>query len=261
MIRVHPWLNTMRNFFILLDREVKSYFYSPIAYIVLFFFLIVTGFNFYISVSLLNRGPSEVTVVEAFFNTVPFWIAYLLVFPLITMRSFAEEFKMGTIETLMTAPVRDWEVVLAKFFGTVVFYIILWLPSALYFVIFEWITKTQAAHALGAYVGSYLLLLLMGMFYLSIGCLASVLTGNQIIAAVISFCIITFLLFAGLLSFIVLSMTPVLRDAVGYFSAIEHMGTFSKGVIDSRPIAYYITMTIFMLVLTHQAFQFRRWKT
>ena len=72
----------MSKFLTLLGREVKSFFYSPIAYVVMFFFLLITGFNFYIGVSLLNRGPTEVTVIEAFFNTVLFWIAYLLIFPL-----------------------------------------------------------------------------------------------------------------------------------------------------------------------------------
>ena len=250
----------MRKFLTLLNREVKSFFYSPIAYVVLFFFLLVTGLNFYIGVSLLNRGPTEVTVIEAFFNTVLFWIAYLLLFPLITMRTFAEEFKMGTIETLMTAPVRDWQVVLAKFCGCLVFYVVLWLPSLLYFRVFELVTKSPAASAPGAYAGSYLLLLLMGMFYISIGCLASVLTRNQIIAAVISFCAIVILLFFGLLSFVVVNMTPVLKDFVGYFSAIEHMAEFSKGIIDTRPIVYYLTMTFLVLVMTHQVLQSRKWK-
>jgi ABC-2 type transport system permease protein len=250
----------MRKFLILLSREVKSYFYSPIAYVVLFFFLLLTGFNFYAGVSMLNRGPTEVTVVEAFFNTVLFWFGYVLIFPLITMRLFAEEFKLGTIETLMTAPVRDWQVVLSKFGGALVFYIILWLPSLIYFQAFEWITKAQAANAFGAYWGSYLLLFLMGMFYLSVGCLASVLTSNQIIAAVISFCAITLLFFSGLLGFIVLNITPTLRDIVGYFSAIEHMGEFSKGIIDTRPIVWYSSMTLLMLVLTHQIFQSRKWR-
>jgi ABC-2 type transport system permease protein len=250
----------MRKLLTLLSREVKSYFNSPIAYVVMCFFLLLMGFNFYAGVSLLNRGPTEVTVVEAFFNTVLFWFGYVLLFPLITMRSFAEEFKMGTIETLMTAPVRDWQVVLAKFGGAYLFYLLLWVPSLAYFAFFEWVSKAQAAHASGAYWGSYLLLILMGAFYVSIGCLASVLTRNQIIAAVISFCAITLLFFAGLLSFIVLNMTPALRDFVGYFSALEHMGEFSKGLIDSRPIVWYTSMTTLMLFFTYQVFVSRKWK-
>jgi len=250
----------MRKFFTLLNREIKSFFYSPVAYVVLFFFLILTGVNFYIGVELLNRNPGELTVVDTFFNTVLFWIGFLLIFPMITMRTFSEEFKMGTIELLMTAPVRDWQVVLSKFFACLFFYIVLWLPSPLYFVAFEWVSKSPSANAPGAYFGSYLLMLLMGMFYISIGCFASVLTRNQIIAAAISFCVITILLFAGLFSFILLSVSPGLRELFGYFSAIEHMSDFSKGIIDSRPIVWYSSMTVFMLFLTHQAFQFRKWR-
>jgi len=250
----------MTKFFTLLGREVKSFFYSPIAYVVMFFFLFLTGFSFYIGLSLLNRGPSDMTVVQAFFNTILFWIAYLLIFPLITMRTFSEEFKMGTIESLMTAPVKDWQVVISKWLGCLIFYIILWLPTAIYFLVFTWATKAEAAHAAGAYAGSYLLLLLMGMFYISVGCFASVLTKNQIIAAIISLVMILVLLFAGLLQYVMLNVSGTEREIFGYFSAIDHMESFSQGIIDSRPIVWYLTMTAFMLVLTYQVFQIRKWK-
>ena len=127
----------MRKFLVLLGREVRSYFYSPIAYIVLVFFLLISGVDFYFQVSFMNQRQLQYTVQEAFFNSVFFWFAFVLIFPLITMRLFAEEFKLGTIEPLMTAPVRDWQVVLAKFGGALVFYIILWLPTLLYFLFFQ----------------------------------------------------------------------------------------------------------------------------
>jgi len=104
------------------------------------------------------------------------------------------------------------------------------------------------------------MLLLLGMFYLSVGCLASVLTRNQIIAAVISFCAITLLFFLGLVSFIMLDISSQTRQLLGYFSAIEQMGTLSRGEIDTRPIALYLSMTIVMLGLTYQAFQTRKWR-
>src|SRR2546430_17103901 len=171
----------MRKFYTLLSREVRSYFYSPIAYVVLLFFLFVAGADFYFQLSFMNGKPVSYSVQEAFFNSVFFWFAFVLIFPLITMRLFAEEFKLGTIEPLMTAPVRDWQVVLSKFFGARMFYLILWVPPAFYFIIFQQITGQAAAHSAGAYLGSDLMLFLLGMFYLSIGCLASVLTRNQII--------------------------------------------------------------------------------
>ncbi|MDQ2824191.1 MAG: ABC transporter permease [Verrucomicrobiota bacterium] len=250
----------MRKFYTLLAREVRSYFYSPIAYIVLVFFLLVSGVDFYFQVSFMNQRQVQYSVQEAFFNSIFFWFAFVLIFPLITMRLFAEEFKLGTIEPLMTAPVHDWQVVLSKFFGALVFYIILWIPTVVYFAIFQNITHQPAANSMGAYWGAYLMLLLLGMFYLSIGCLASVLTKNQIIAAVISFCAITLLFFLGLVQFILLDVSSTTRDLLGYFSAIEHMGTFSRGVIDTRPMVLYLSLTSVMLTLTYQAFQSRKWR-
>ena len=250
----------MRKFYILLSREVVGYFYSPIAYIVLIFFLLVSGADFYFQISFMNQRIVPYSVQEAFFNSVFFWFAFVLIFPLITMRLFSEEFKLGTIEPLMTAPVRDWQVVLSKFFGALIFYLVLWVPTILYFVIFQYVTHQPAATSGGSYWGSYLMLLLLGMFYLSIGCFASALTRNQIIAAVISFCAITLLFFVGLISFILLDVSSTTRQLLGYFSAIEHMGTLSRGLIDTRPIVLYLSMTAFMLALTHQVFQSRKWR-
>jgi len=250
----------MRKFYTLLSREVRSYFYSPIAYVVLVFFLFVAGVDFYFQLSFMNGKPVGYSVQEAFFNSVFFWFAFVLIFPLITMRLFAEEFKLGTIEPLMTAPVRDWQVVLAKFFGALVFYLVLWLPTLLYFWLFQSVTHQSAANSTGAYLGAYLMLLLLGMFYLSIGCLASALTKNQIVAAVISFCVITLHFFSGLVSFILSEVSSSTRQLLGYFSAIEQMGTLSRGEIDTRPMVLYVSMTIVMLTLTYQAFQSRKWR-
>lgn len=251
----------MRKFFTLLSREVRSYFYSPIAYIVLVFFLLIVGVDFSMQITFMNSRQISYSVEEAFFNSVFFWFAFVLIFPLITMRSFAEEFKLGTIEPLMTAPVRDWQVVLAKFGGALVFYLILWIPTLLYFAIFQMVTHQSASGSVGAYAGAYLMLLLLGMFYLSIGCFASVLTKNQIIAAVISFCAITLHFFAGLISFVMENVSSVARQLLGYFSAIEQMGTLSRGEIDTRPIVLYLSMTIVMLSFTYLAFQTRKWRS
>ncbi|MDQ2868142.1 MAG: ABC transporter permease [Verrucomicrobiota bacterium] len=250
----------MRKFLTLFSREVTSYFYSPIAYIVLVFFLLVSGVDFYFQLSFMNQRALQYSVQEAFFNSIFFWFAFVLIFPLITMRLFAEEFKLGTIEPLMTAPVRDWQVVLSKYFGALFFYFVLWVPTLLYFLIFQMVTKQPAASSSGAYWGSYLMLLLLGMFYTSVGCLASVLTRNQIIAAVISFCAITLFFFLGLVSFILLNVSSEARQLLGYFSAIEQMGTLSRGEIDTRPIVLYVSMTILTLTLTYQAFQSRKWR-
>jgi ABC-2 type transport system permease protein len=104
------------------------------------------------------------------------------------------------------------------------------------------------------------MILLLGMFYLSIGCFASVLTKNQIVAAIISFAAITLLFFLGLVSFVLRDISSETQQLLGYFSAIEQMGTLSRGVIDTRPFVLYLSMTIVMLTFTYQAFQSRKWR-
>jgi ABC-2 type transport system permease protein len=249
----------MKTFLTLLGREVKSFFYSPIAYVVLFYFLLLSGFNFYSQISLMNNFPTEITVVEAFFMPALFWFPFILCFPLITMRTYSEEFRMGTIESLTTAPVTDWQVVAAKFFGVLVFYVILWAPTFASFSIFQYISGKTAANAAGAYWGAYLLLFMMGCFYIALGCLASSLTKDQINAATISFTTITLLLFIGFLPDIMNITAPAIKNSFAYVSAIQHMQDYSKGIIDSRPIVWYGSMTIFVGYLTLQVFQGRKW--
>jgi ABC-2 type transport system permease protein len=250
----------MRKFYALLIREIRGYFHSPIAYVVLVFFLFISGVNFsFFVVPYMNQRPMEASPEVLFFNWFLFWLPFVLIFPLITMRLFAEEFRLGTIEPLMTAPVRDLQVVLAKFFGAFVFYIALWIPTLFYWFILQKITHEQGPPP-GVFWGPYLMLLLLGMFYISVGCFTSVLTTNQIIAAVISFVVIALFFLIGLIQYVLLDVSSGMRDALGYFSAIEHMATYSRGIIDTRPIVFYFSMTAFMLTLTYQAFQSRKWR-
>lgn len=250
----------MRRFFTLLNREISHYFHQPLAYVVLFFFLLLTGFNFQTQLTALNRETGQTTVVEAFFNNILFWFPLILIFPLLTMRLFSEEYKMGTIETLMTAPVRDWQVVLAKFFGAFVFYATLWLPSILYFWIFQIFANRAAATAFSSYLGAYAIVLLVGLFYLAIGCLTSALTQNQIVAAIASFALICSMFFINLLSNLFPATAPLLLELTYYFSTVEHMKEFSRGLLDTRPVVFYLSMTAFTLFLTLHVFQYRRWK-
>ena len=250
----------MRRLFILLHRELSAFYYSPIAYILLFLFLILNGLSFWFAIAILNRAPSENTVVQVFFNSVFFWIAYLLVFPVITMRLFAEEFKMGTIETLMTAPVRDWEVVLSKFLASLIFYFSLWLPSLFYFLVFGWLGNRTAIGSGGQVLAPYLLLLVMGMFNVALGCLASSMTSNQIVAAMISLVLTIGYFFVTLINYVVNSSSPILREMTAYVAQLDHMDSFSRGVIDSRVLVFYPSMTLLLLAITFQIFQYRRWR-
>ncbi len=250
----------MKKFLTLFGREVALYFRSPTAYVILFFFLFLTGFNFFFVVSTMNRGATAVTLVEAFFNTPFFWFGFVLPFPLITMRLFAEEYKLGTIEALMTAPVRDIAVVASKYLSALFFYGVLWAPSLLYFFIFGWLTDQKAADSAGSYLGAYAMLLLLGMFYLAIGCLASAVTKNQVVAAIMAFAAISVMFYWGLFSFYTVSVSPVLREVTAYLSAISHMGEFSQGVFDTRPVVLYLSLTGLVLYVTFQVFQSRKWR-
>lgn len=250
----------MRRFCTLLGREISQYFHQPLAYVVMFFLLLLTGMNFHAGLTALNIAPSPTSLLETFFNSILFWFPLVIMLPLLTMRLFAEEYKLGTIESLMTAPVRDIEVVLAKFAGAFIFYVVLWAPSLLYFVVFQWQTGMTAADSISAFLGAYALLMLMGLFYLSIGCLASALTSNQIIAAIVAFALISLMFFLSLLSFLFPNVGSGLRVFTYYFSTIEHMGEFSRGTFDTRPVVFYLSMTAFTLFLTYHVFQYRRWK-
>jgi len=250
----------MRTLWYLWKREVSSAFQTPMAWVILFFLLLVTGFNFYAGISMLNNGPSEVTVVESFFNTVFFWFPFLLLFPILTMRLYSEEYRTGTVETLMTAPVRDAHVVLAKFLGVLFLYCFLWAPTVVYFVIFQLMMRVEAAGAAGAYAGSYLLLLLIGMFFLALGGLFSSMTRHQMTAAVMTFAIVSLFFMTGLLSFLSGHSGPFMQTLAVTLSPIEQMAQFSRGIIDTRPVVWYLAGTSLCLFLTLHSFQSRRWK-
>ncbi|MGF1655466.1 MAG: ABC transporter permease [Verrucomicrobiales bacterium] len=249
----------MRKFFVLYDRELKSFFHSPIAYVVMFCFLFLSGLSFWFAVQAMNGKMVTVSLLQVFFQFV-MWFGFVLVFPLLTMRLFSEEFKLGTIEPLMTAPVSDWAIVLSKYFASLTFYAVLWAPTALYFWIYREVSGEAVVSSSETYWAAYLLVLLLGMAYLSIGLLASALSANQVVAAVLAFSVISGVFYLGLLGGLVLDASPYVRDLLAYVSAPEHMNMFLRGIIDTRAMVYYLTITIFALFLTREVLQYRRWK-
>ena len=245
----------MRSFWILWKREVAMFFRTPRATFLLFFFLLLTGFNFYAGVSALNHGPTETSIVEAFFSTLFFWVAFLVLTPLLTMHLFAEEYHLRTMETLVTAPVSEASIVLAKFFASLFFFLLLWAPTISYFILF-WPSAHQiAAASYGAYVGAYGMLLLIGMFFLSIGCFTSMLTSHQLIAGIVSCSLTVLFFFGGMLAFLHRNDSHLFREVATRFSVMEHMTYFSRGVIDTRPIVWYLSLTAFTLFLTISIFK------
>lgn len=251
----------MRVFFILFGKELRHFFLSPMAYIVLALFMLVNGLSFYWAVQALQASHSAGSLVTWMFAPGWFYLSFFALFPLITMRLISEETRLGTLETLLTAPVRASQLVLSKYLAAVAFYIVLWLPSVANIALFQFVTGSAASIPVASFVGTYSIFLLLGLFYLSIGLFASALVRHQIVAAVLSLTLILvhFLIGKHALDLAGPSLMNV-YELVSYFASAEHLRTFMDGIIDTRPIVYHLSLTVFFLALTHQALEFRRWK-
>ncbi|MEM9400639.1 MAG: ABC transporter permease subunit, partial [Verrucomicrobiota bacterium] len=171
-----------RAFYVQFKRELGALLLSPIAYILFVVFGLVTFTAFSSYVGDVLQGPVQQGVMERFFSSWGYWICTIIVVPIITMRLFAEEFRSGTIEMLMTAPIREVDVVMAKFCAAVVIYCFLWLPTVFYYAAFQFVSGSAIPVQWSALSMAYLMVVLIGMFYVSIGLFASSLTKNQIVA-------------------------------------------------------------------------------
>src|SRR5580658_1259791 len=171
-------------FWTLYKRELSSYFQSVVAYIVLFGSALAQGVAFnWLAQRISEQHYKDQSVLQIFFTWPIFWILLFVQVPLITMRVFSEEFKLGTIEMLLTAPVREWEIVLAKFFGALTFFLILWMPVALDQTALQLFSSPPPPLSWGQFGVTALTVALVGSFYISLGVFTSVLTKNQIISA------------------------------------------------------------------------------
>ncbi len=249
----------MRRFLLLCRREWAACFLSPVAYVVLVFFLLMMGFSFWMMADMLAGSGGPETVMSEFFGSIFFWLAVLVVSPFLTMRLFAEERRSGTFEVLMTAPVGTPTVVLAKFFGALGVYVTLWLPTLLYVVLLHSLTAADAAPpdyrilATG-YLGAFL----VGMFFISVGVLTSAFTRNQIVAAMSAFALTFCLFLAGFLPY--LSRQPWVQQMGAYASPVVHMLDFARGVVDTRALAFYGVNTGLALFLTVRVVEAGRWR-
>jgi ABC-2 type transport system permease protein len=228
-------------------------FLSPIAYVMLMFFLLVTGCGFY---WLVKENLEVMRSVQGLMVVI--WASMLIVVPVLTMRTFAEERKNGTFETMMTAPVTDRTVVTAKFAGALTFFILMCLPTLLYLAITGKLAPA-AAHLIepGSIANGYLMVCLIASAFIALGMLASALTSNQIIAAISTFSIMSIFFFGGLFE-PHLSKNPMVRDVGGYLSSALHLMESARGVFDSRSLVLYLSTTIFFLFATIKAVEARR---
>jgi ABC-2 type transport system permease protein len=244
-----PWLAIVR-------RELIATFSSPLAYTVMAAFLVLQGALFALIVGYLSQpGQSSMSILQAFFGgTIFFWF-FLVVAPLITMRLVAEERRSGTIEVLLTSPVTETQVVLGKFTAAYAFYLILWLPTVVYVLM----VKSRAAVDWGAVAASYLGVALFGALFVSLGLLASTLTRNQIIAAVLAFTGLIVLFGLPLLRGLLVSSSP-LAAIIDHADLWQHMADFSKGIVDTRHVVYSISLTALFLFASTKSLELAKWR-
>lgn len=238
----------MKNIANIFWKEFRAYFSSPIAYIFIISFLGVTNWLFFRTFFLANQSS-----LRPFFSLLP-WV-FLFLAPAITMRSWAEEKKLGTIEILMTLPIKEYEVVIAKFLSTFVFLIVtLFLTFPLPLTVMV-LGNPDPGPIWGGYVGAFLL----GGAYLAIGLFSSSLTENQIVAFIVSIMLCFALLIVGE-NFVLINAPSVLVPVFSYLGLGAHFQSIGRGVIDSRDIMYYLSVIGFFLFLNQISIESRKWK-
>jgi ABC-2 type transport system permease protein len=237
-------------------RELRAYFFSPLAYGVLASFLFINGITFATLIGYLNDAPSAVGApMEYFFGgTILFWLALAFVGPILPMRLLSEERRSGSLEILMTAPVTETQVVVGKYLAALAFYLVLWAPTVLYAVIVASYSQLDWGPLASAYLG----VLGIGALFLSVGLFASGISRNQIVAALVGFALVFALFILGLLEFLVNG--PGVRQVLSYLNLIQHMEDFAKGIVDTRRLVYYSSGTAFFLFLTSRALAANKWR-
>jgi len=244
----------MSRLFALTRRELMAQFFAPVPYLVLFFFLLMTGFFFQYSM----LTTKAIVSYQYVFQGLIFVLMFLM--PLLTMTSVADERSRNTLETLLTAPVTDWQVILSKWLGTFLFYVVMLVPTLVYLLILmhfgRSIGKPDAGPVVAAYVGA----LLLGGLYIAIGIFASSITENALLSAFVAFFVIIGLwVFSGL---------PQVRDSAPewvrtggeYMSPEGHFGEFLEGKIGVHGLLYFGSMTTFFLFLAVRAIESRKWR-
>ena len=254
----------MRNMIAIFKRDLRGYFTSPVAYVVIGLFLIITGIFFYLILSSFlqysyavmmqrQRYPVNVNLlmIRPFLLNVS--VISLFLIPIITMRSFSEEKKSGTMELLLTSPLTNWQIILGKFLATYLLYFVMITVTFLFMaLLFIW-GNPEFMPILIGYIG----LLLMGAALIGLGNFISSMTENQIVAAVGTFGATMFLWVIGFASDFA---GKVFGQIVKYLSIIQHFEDFSKGVFDTSHLVYYLSLGFLMLFLTYQSIESSKWR-
>jgi ABC-2 type transport system permease protein len=240
----------MRIFLALLRRELAAFFYSMTGYVIIAAATFLNGLALVVLMFTMGTDPSPMPVTELYYQTPFFWLVVLLAAPVITMRLFALEKYTGTFETLMTTPVGDWQVVASKFIAALLFYVVMWLPLLACLFIVQHFTNQGGLDA-----GT-----VSGMF-LGLGCFASTLTRSQMGAAMIAFVVSVSLFSFGFLAKAIPAGAPQWQSQViAYFNLFDQLDDFARGVVETRAVIFYVSLTLLFLFLTLRAVESRRWR-
>ena len=236
----------MHQVLVLARKEFRSYFDSPIAYVVITLFLLIAGYQFSTAL-FINNSPD----LRTLFSIVRFILLFFI--PALSMRLISEERRLGTIELLMTLPLKEWQLVLGKYLAAYLLMIITLLLTMIHYITIAALGEPDFGAAMSGYIG---LMLVVGV-YLAIGIFTSSLSQNQIVAFIASFVII-FVLF--LLDKIIFFFPGFLANLLEFLSIDYHFNNIARGVLDSRDLIYYLSLIGLFLFLTVQALESRKWK-
>ncbi|MEE2637671.1 MAG: ABC transporter permease [Acidobacteriota bacterium] len=253
----------MGNIIALAHKELRAYFVSPIAYVLLVFFSLLFGWFYVAGINLMVQlsmgqfgmgGPQVINVNEfmirpLFGNTA---VILLFLLPMLTMRSYAEEKRSGTMELLLTSPLSDFQIIIGKFVGALALYGLMLAVTLIHIGILFWYGEPEWGPIFTGYLG----LLLMGGAFISVGLAISSMTKNQIVAGVATFAV---LLLFWIINWIGDSSGTTTQGVLAYLSILEHFDDFSKGVIDTKHVTYYLSFIGVGLFLTAKSMDMERW--
>jgi ABC-2 type transport system permease protein len=254
----------MRNMLAIAGKELRSYFASPIAYIVIGFFALLYGYFFYALLAFFNRqsmqmsmgmGSPTMNINQMLIGPVLSNVSVILLFilPMITMRTYSEEKRSGTIELLLTSPVTDTQIIVGKFLGAMSLYAAMLAVSLIHIGLLFLYGNPEWKPIVTGYLG----LLLMGGCFVAVGLLISSLTRNQIIAGMVTFAVFLML---WVINWLGTFVGPTAQAVLSALSITDHFDDFAKGVIDTKHVIYYLSFIAFGLFLTAKSVDSERWR-